>query len=292
MTGYGMGSAELAGLRVTIELRTVNNRFVDLRLRLPQTLAGRERDIRRRIQRRVRRGRVEFTLNIERIRESDEGRSVTRQAVVELIGVRDLLRQELDIKGEMDLATVLSAANVLRNDGPSDVDWGEAELGALDQALENALEALDGDRAREGEVLRSELLTRLQTMAELSGKLRQGLDGLPATMRDKLIERLSALAGDIELDPARVAQEALFLADRTDVTEELVRLDGHLDQASHLLREPDGEPVGKRLEFLLQEIHRETNTVNSKPADLGISRIALALKTECEKVREQIQNLE
>ena len=110
--------------------------------------------------------------------------------------------------------------------------------------------------------------------------------------RDRLIEKLRALAGEIQLDPARVAQEAVLLAERADITEEIVRLEGHLEQACRLLQPEDPEPVGKRLEFLLQEIHRETNTIASKSSDLEVSRSALALKLEAEKIREQTLNLE
>jgi uncharacterized protein (TIGR00255 family) len=115
---------------------------------------------------------------------------------------------------------------------------------------------------------------------------------LPSRVRDRLLERLRTLAPEVQLDPARVAQEAAIHADRYDVTEEVVRLSGHLAQVGELLAGTDGEPVGKRIDFLVQEIHRETNTISSKSADLETSRSALALKAELEKVREQVQNLE
>ena len=115
---------------------------------------------------------------------------------------------------------------------------------------------------------------------------------LPGGLRQKLLDRLEELAPGVELDPARLAQEATFLADRADVTEELVRLRSHLEQLAELLGEPDGEPVDKRLEFLIQEVHRENNTIGSKSADLELSRWTIEMKSELEKVREQIQNLE
>jgi uncharacterized protein (TIGR00255 family) len=116
--------------------------------------------------------------------------------------------------------------------------------------------------------------------------------GVPEALQKKIAERVQQLVVSVTLDPARIAQEAAFLAERSDITEEIVRLEGHLDHARGLLAETGGEPVGKRLEFLLQEIHRETNTIASKSADLGISRHALDLKAESEKIREQIQNVE
>ena len=129
-------------------------------------------------------------------------------------------------------------------------------------------------------------------MTGLTTEVRARAEQIPSVIREKLLQRLQALGGEVELDPARVAQEATYLADRGDVTEEIVRLEGHLAQASRLLGQPDSEPLGKKLDFLLQEIHRETNTVCSKSSDLELTRGALALKVEAEKVREQVQNLE
>ena len=129
-------------------------------------------------------------------------------------------------------------------------------------------------------------------MQGLTGEMTERAATVPATVRERLIARLDNLGADLQLDPARVAQEAALLADRCDVTEELVRLAGHLKQTIELVGSPDGQPVGKRLDFLLQEIHRETNTVNSKSSDLELTRSALSMKAEAEKVREQVQNLE
>jgi uncharacterized protein (TIGR00255 family) len=129
-------------------------------------------------------------------------------------------------------------------------------------------------------------------MAALAEEIGRLSAGLPEALKRRLLERLKTLAEGVELDPTRVAQEAAFLADRADVTEEIVRLKGHLSRVAALLAEPDGEPVGKRLDFLLQEVNRETNTINGKSADLTISRAVLDLKAEAEKVREQAQNLE
>jgi uncharacterized protein (TIGR00255 family) len=129
-------------------------------------------------------------------------------------------------------------------------------------------------------------------MREVTATIRSLATALPQALQQKITERVQQLAAQLTLDPARIAQEAAFLADRADVTEELVRLDGHLVHAEAILADPEGAPVGKRLEFLLQEINRETNTITSKSADLEISRHALELKAECERIREQIQNVE
>jgi uncharacterized protein (TIGR00255 family) len=162
----------------------------------------------------------------------------------------------------------------------------------LERALDEALQALDRERLREGGSLVADLLQRVDLMLDLTARVRERAEEVPALARDKLVKRVEALAEGVEIDPTRLAQEAAFLADRGDVTEELVRLQGHLDQMRAWLASPDGDPVGKRLDFLAQEVQRETNTISSKSADLELSRLALALKAEIERVREQVQNLE
>jgi uncharacterized protein (TIGR00255 family) len=176
--------------------------------------------------------------------------------------------------------------------GAVELDWDDEQREALHESLARALAALDTERQREGRHLQQELSQRLAAMATLTDEIRRRAVSQPGRVRDRLVERLRALAPEVIVDPARLAQEAALQADRCDVTEELVRLEGHLEQARALVDRPDGEAVGKRLDFLVQEIHRETNTVNSKSADLEMSRKALALKAEVEKVREQIQNVE
>jgi uncharacterized protein (TIGR00255 family) len=170
--------------------------------------------------------------------------------------------------------------------------WDESERRLLEGAIDAALAIFDADREREGELLRSDLLARLTAMERDAAGARALAAEVPAHLRDRLLQRLEGLAGAVELDPARVAQEAAMLAERSDVTEELVRLAGHLARLRELLDRPDGEPLGKRLEFLLQEIQRESNTVCSKAAELELTRLGLAIKLEVEKAREQAQNLE
>ena len=290
MTGYGQGSAEIAGFRARAELRTLNNRFADLKLRLPAELARREGEIRGRILARVRRGRVEADLRIEGTRLAP-ALSLNRALAEAVVAAARQLRAEFDADGALDLRAMLQIQGMLQPaEGAGGL--GDEEIATVFRALDTALDALDAERRREGEALRDDLRARVARMDELTGELRRLCAGIPGILLQRLLERLRTLAEGVDLDPARLAQEAAYLADRADVTEELVRLSGHLTQVAALLSEPDGEPVGKRLDFLLQEVNRETNTVNSKSADLTVSRAVLALKSEAEKVREQIQNLE
>jgi uncharacterized protein (TIGR00255 family) len=291
MTGFGQGAVEHAEIRVSVQLRSVNNRYTDLRFRLPQELSDLEPELRRKILETVRRGRVEVSVTVERL-DGQEARPVLNRSLLdELAAARQVLANEYGLGGEPDLNTVLSLPGIFRIETP-EVVWDDAHRAALVEALGSALAAFDDDRMREGEALAREILRRIERMIGLVGELRNGAADVTARVRDRLLQRLESLRGDVELDPGRVAQEAAFLAERGDVTEEIVRLEGHLSQGRTLIGEPDGKPVGKRMDFLVQEIHRETNTICSKMADLDLTRTALALKAETEKVREQVQNLE
>jgi uncharacterized protein (TIGR00255 family) len=282
MTGYGQGTAETAGLKVTVELRSVNNRFVDLKLRLPDDLVPFEQELRRKVTATVKRGRVDVDLRVERGGEAAAPLTLNRPvADAALAGVG----------GEWSLDAVLRVPGLFATT-PAMTGFSEDERVTVDTALDRALAALDAERRREGGVLRDDLVFRVARMGETTTAIRTLAHGVPEALQKKIAERVQQLVVSVTLDPARIAQEAAFLAERSDITEEIVRLEGHLDHARGLLAETGGEPVGKRLEFLLQEIHRETNTIASKSADLGISRHALDLKAESEKIREQIQNVE
>jgi uncharacterized protein (TIGR00255 family) len=291
MTGFGQGSAESEGYRVSVDVRAVNHRFVDARIRLPAELAGFERSARERVLGSVRRGRVEVSVRLERTGSAGSSWTFNRPLARAVVEAARALEQEFGVVSQLDLATLCAVSGMFVEQR----ELGElpAPVGtAAGEALTAALEALQADREREGESLRADLLERLSNMRSTTSTIREHAADVPKRAREKLLERLSVLANGTELDPTRLAQEATFLADRADITEELVRLDAHLAEAARVLVEPDGEPVGRRMDFLVQEIHRETNTINSKSSELSISRAAMALKTETEKVREQVQNLE
>jgi len=291
MTGYGHATAELGEARISIELRSLNHRYADLRLRLPQELSSSERDIRRRVLKKIKRGRVELNVNVEPLDGRSNRPQLNHALVREVLAATKKLSDEYKIDGAAGLDTLLQVPGMFRT-GPIELEWDDEQREILTSTLGTALDALDDERRREGKHLQEEMSTRLAGMSAITAEIRERAAVLPSNVRDRLVERLESLSKSVELDPARVAQEAAMLADRCDVTEELVRLEGHLEQARSLIDKPDGEALGKRLDFLLQEINRETNTVNSKSADLDMSRKALALKAEVEKVREQVQNVE
>ena len=291
MTGYGQGAAEAPGLKVTVELRSVNNRFADLKLRLPDDLVPFEQELRRKVLATVKRGRVDVDLRLERTASSAVPLALNRPVVLAALAALTTLRDEFGVPGAFDLQTMMRVPGVFESTGRGG-GLDEAGRVAVDGALDLALAALDAERRREGGLLRDDLVLRVLRMKSTVALIREVAAAIPDALQKKIAERVQQLVTQVTLDPARIAQEAAFLADRSDITEEIVRLEGHLAHALTLLGESEGDPVGKRLEFLLQEIHRETNTIASKSADLGISRHALDLKAESEKIREQIQNLE
>ena len=291
MTGFGQASGDASGARVTVEVRSVNNRYLDLRLRIPSELAAIEGEIRKRVRSRFRRGRVELTLNLERTDGADRAFVLNTALVEAVTAAAGRIRSEYGVEGDLDLRGLLSLPGVLQAAAEGPV-ISDDERPMVEATVDQALSALERERAREGENLRVDLVARVEQMLGLVDQIRELASGMPALARDRLVERIEAMTHGLDLDPTRVAQEAAIQADRCDVTEEIVRLRGHLEQLAVLLNTPDGEPVGKRLDFLIQEIHRETNTVGSKSVSLDLSRRVLDLKNETEKVREQIQNLE
>jgi uncharacterized protein (TIGR00255 family) len=291
MTGYGQGAAEAPGIKVTVELRSVNNRFADLKLRLPDELTPIEQELRRKVLAVVKRGRVDVEMRLERTGTADAPLALNRPLVAAALQSWKTLRDEYGIKGDWDLRALMGVPGIFET-ATTAAALDEAGRNAVDAALGLALASLDAERRREGALLGDDLAARVAVMTETVAAIRELSRTIPAALQKKIAERVQLLVTQVALDPSRLAQEAAFLADRSDITEEVVRLEGHLDHAKTLLSDSGGEPVGKRFEFLLQEIHRETNTIASKSGDLGISRQALALKAEAEKIREQIQNLE
>jgi len=289
MTGYGAGRADAPGARVTVEIRSVNQRFLDVKVASPREYAAWERDVRDRVRATAHRGRVDVTI----VRAAIAGRRRYAVAVrAELArayvkATRDLARR-LGLGGELTLADVLRLPDLFEVSEESPDLRGE--LPAMRRALANALRAFEAERMREGRHLQRDMLQRTRTLRRTTTAIRRRLPQALAALRRQVEERLMRLVGGAELDRTRVAQEVAVLAERSDVTEEVVRLDGHLTALQAAVR--SAGPVGKRIEFLLQEIHRELNTTGSKAGDRGILELVLGAKSEVEKLREQVQNVE
>jgi uncharacterized protein (TIGR00255 family) len=289
MTGYGAGRAETRTARITVEIRSVNQRFLDVKVTAPRDYAAWEREVRDRVRTIAQRGRVDVTI----ARAVVPGRRRYEVAVRETlarayVGAARGLARSLGVRGELSLADVLRLPDLFEvTEQPPDVR-GEAQ--ALRRALARALRAFDAERRREGANLRRDMQRRTAAVRRATADIRRRLPRALAALRSQVEERLVRLVGGAELDRSRVAQEVAVLADRSDVTEELVRLESHLAALGSALGERG--PVGKRIEFLLQEIQRELNTTGAKAGDRGITDLVLGAKAEVEKLREQVQNVE
>ncbi len=284
MTGYGRGVAEGDGRRATIEVRSVNHRFLDLKLRGTPVPPALEEQIAARVRASIERGAVTVSVHVVAAPGEASAR-IDPDAARRAYDMLSALAIRLGV-GPPDLALVLAQPGVVVAAEPAGDDLDPRALAALDAALAQ----LDRMRTTEGGALAAELRARLDELAALRTAIAGLAAAVPAQLARRLTERVRRLLEDAELDPGRLAQEAAVLADRADVTEELVRLASHVDQARALLEAPGA--VGRRLDFLVQEIGRELNTIGSKSASAEISTAVVDAKAVLEKVREQAQNVE
>ena len=286
MTGFGRGVAEQGGLRATVDIRAVNHRFLDLKLRGASLAPAVEEAVNAKVRGLVERGSVTVSINVARTASGGDAGTFDAAAAAAAHARLTELAHRLGVPGP-DLALVLAQPGV--SGGPERLDEEEAPvLPALDAALAQ----LEQMRRSEGAALAAELGLRFDELVALRLSLANLAAGVPAQVTKRLQERLGRLLDgqDLAIDPARLAQEVAILADRADVTEELVRLASHLDQARALVAGVDA--VGRRLDFLVQEIGRELNTIGSKSTVTEISAAIVEGKAALEKVREQIQNVE
>ncbi len=290
MTGYGR--AEAAGVRVavSVECKSVNHRHLDISLKLPRLLGGFELDARRLVQSAVQRGRVEVAVSLAPVEGATlNPLSVNAAQAREFAEAARRLSDELGLSGAPTVEWVLGQPGVVTREEQAPLA-PEETWPLLEQALRGALAELVARREAEGEALRQELESLHATLG--SHVETMGLRAPAAVERrtKRLSERIQALLGEAPVDETRIATEVAVWAEKTDIGEELVRLRAHLEQFSRLLAE--GGTVGRTLDFLIQEINREVNTVGSKADDLEISQAVIAAKTTLEKLREQVQNIE
>lgn len=287
MTGYGKGTASGDNFSVTVDMRSVNNRNLDIHWRAPQDLAPLEITLKKQVQAAISRGRVD--VNIIFSQTSDTVYELNRPLIRGYLSALKTMSDEFGLAGEPDLATMAKLPNVMLAPANSG-NLSEAAIQGIETALTHALAAIVAMRAVEGHELQKEMLARVERIRSQVEIIESGSGGIVAAYRDKLRARISELLDKNNVDEARLAQEVAYLAERSDITEEITRLKSHLIQLSELLG-GDGE-IGKKLDFLLQETNREANTILSKSAELSICDAAIEIKTEVEKLREQAQNVE
>jgi uncharacterized protein (TIGR00255 family) len=289
MTGFGAGRAQAGEETITVELRSVNGKYCDVRPHLPRDLAPLENAVAKAIKARLARGVVDVTVR----RDAPNGlRGLSPRVDVPLAtayarALRELQAQ-LGLGGELTLGDVLELEGVVLLEEAAP-DPGPAAQ-AVDAALASALDALESMRLSEGEALARDLAARIDTVEQGARAIRALAPQSVEAYRERLAARVAELSRGTTADPARLAQEVAFFADRVDVTEELTRLSSHLAQMRAVIAAD--APAGRRLEFLVQEVNREVNTVGSKSQHAAIAAQVVELKAELERIREQIANVE
>ena len=289
MTGYGRGTADGDDFSVSVDLKTVNNRFLDVHLRLSNELSSLEPSIKKQIGSRLSRGRVDVNINLERTGQSTY--ELNRPLIAGYVNALREMQTEFNVAGDLDINLIARLPGALQ---PARSGLSDEMVAGIDKALATALDELEQMRTVEGEALRQEMSERINRIQSLVPTIEDAASGLVEAYRTRLQKRIGELLSKngqlVEIDPARLAQEVAYLSDRSDVSEEMVRLRSHLSQFSDALNSPS--ETGKMLDFLLQELNREANTTLSKSTDLAIKEAALAIKAEVEKLREQVQNVE
>jgi uncharacterized protein (TIGR00255 family) len=293
MTGYAQARAVENGWSLRVTIRSVNHRFLDLHLRMPDGFEPLEPRIRQLIRERIRRGHLDVTVHYELAGPSAVG--VNQEVAAAYLQAANTLRKQFGLQSEPDVASIMRLPGVV---GAASASL-EGELERLEKVVSRcmieSLDKLDRMRGDEANHLRQDMSARLKNIAAMASSVATLAERARPAFAKRLEARLKELLGEAELDPARLAQEAAIAAERSDVSEELARLRSHVQQFETLLA--TSSDVGKKLDFLLQEMQREANTLLSKtPGNeaegLEITRLALEIKSEIEKIREQVQNIE
>ncbi len=289
MTGFGRGFESSDDFAVTVEIKTVNNRFLDINLRLGSELQPLESTIKRQIGNRLSRGRVDVNLTYERTTQINY--DLNRPMISGFLAAMKQMQDEYSLSGQPDINVVARLPNVLV---PKTDDLDEHFVVGLERAVNFALDDLEKMRHNEGGMLKNELSFRLNEIENRIPAIESEAEGVAEEYRQKLTKKITEMLArtesQIDIDQGRLAQEVAYMADRCDISEEIQRLRSHIEQFRQILDEET--EVGKRLDFLTQELNREANTVASKTNNMIVKENALAIKSEIEKIREQVQNVE
>ena len=289
MTGFSRHENQNENLTCKVEIRSVNNRFIDINTRLPKSLAPLELPLKKMVKSKCARGSFDISIAIEKNGDSEANLEVAPNLplATEYLNAFKNIQEGLGLKGEIDINTILSQRDVVKPELKKVEDSSEE---IVLQTVDKTLTDLVKMREEEGKNLEKDIHNQISSIKTL-GKLISTKQSITVQeFQDKLKEKIQTLTTGIEIDPARIAQESALLADRCDVTEELVRLESHLDQFNKLVA--SHEPQGRKLEFLTQEINREVNTMGSKTIDLEVSKAVIEMKSCLEKIREQLANIE
>ena len=288
MTGYGKGEYKEGGVELTCEIKTVNNRYLDVSVKAPRIFAAYEDVIRSLVREKLTRGHADVFVSLKDKREKPTTMSLDLALASSCVQSAKALKEAFpDLTDDVTLTTVLRYPDVLKQEDVSVVD--EELITALKTALTEALDNLNKMRLIEGEKLKADMLSRVQTVEGLVAQITQRAPKIAEEYREKLTAKVKDYLAEASIDESRILSEVAVFSDKSNIDEELTRLRSHIEQFRSICEEGI---VGRKLDFLVQEFNREANTTCSKSNDIAITRAGLAMKNEIEKIREQVQNLE
>jgi len=289
MTGFSRHENQNEDLTCKVEIRSTNNRFIDINVRLSKSLATLELPLKKMVKSRCARGSFDISIAVgeNRASETDLEVAANLSLATEYLNAFKKIQDDLGLKGEIDINTILAQRDVVKPELKKIEDSCEE---IVMQTVEKTLNDLIKMREEEGSNLEKDIINQISSVKALGKSISTRQSITVQQFQEKLKEKIKTLTAGIEIDPARIAQESALLADRCDVTEELVRLGSHLEQFNKLVA--SHEPQGRKLEFLTQEINREVNTMGSKTIDLEVSKAVIEMKSCLEKTREQLANIE
>lgn len=290
MTGFGRGEYSDGKRNVICEIKTVNHRYTDIAVKMPKRYSFAEDRIKTIIKEKIKRGKADVSIIVENITEGDITVKLNAPIAKQYIDNLNELKNEYGLDGNIDIALVSSMPDVLK--AIPDVEDEEEVASVICKACEMAAGNLDEMRIREGAKLAEDLLMRKELFRDIVDKIEERAPLVAKEYTEKLYARIKEIVEDkIEVPEERILTEAAIFADKSNITEELVRLGSHIEQLGKFLQGESG-PVGKKLDFLIQEMNREANTIGSKSNDLEVTSHMLEAKAEIEKIREQVQNIE
>lgn len=289
MTSFGRSNSEEGKKRVfTVEMKSVNSRYLDVNIRMPKSIISLEEEIRKMISNSLNRGKVDVFINIKNY---NEGAGVPKVDINLAQGYLQCLKEieeKLNIKNDisvMQIARFPEVITMIEEEDKIDEIWEE-----LKPLISSSLDMMINMREVEGEKLKEDILIKINQIEELVSNVEEFADSILKVFKQKLEERLKDLLGNVEVDENRIATEVCILADKATVDEEIIRLNSHINQVRETLKL--NEPIGRKLDFIVQEMNRETNTIGSKSSDIKMTNIVIDIKNILEKIREQVQNIE
>ncbi len=289
MTAFAGSNKSAGGTTAAVEIRTYNSRYLDIALRMPQAYVRLEDRVKALVSQRLERGRIEIHLQIRDVSDPDYNVEIDATRMKALQSASAQLKAAYGIEGDFPLEFLLGAGGVIKLSEPEkDI---ESYWPVIEDCIEEALRDLDVMRGREGKAIGRDIDRRLIDIEHFLEQIKGASAGLLSFYQERLKERIASLTnGMVDIDPGRIAQEAAFYADRSDISEEIVRAESHLKQFRAIMAAE--EPAGRKLNFLLQEFNREFNTMGAKAGNAGVSHVIVNAKSELEKIREQVQNVE